>query len=59
MAYKLLTQTTYPSWGYMLSIGATTIWERWSKVEVDPLSSLVWSRGSLFYTFLADPTLGG
>jgi alpha-L-rhamnosidase len=25
----LLTQTTYPSWGYMLDNCATTIWERW------------------------------
>jgi len=29
LAYKLLTQTTYPSWGYMVREGATTIWERW------------------------------
>lgn len=29
VAYKLLTQTTYPSWGYMIEKGATTIWERW------------------------------
>ena len=29
LAYKLATQTTYPSWGYMIKEGATTIWERW------------------------------
>ena len=29
MAFRLVTQTTYPSWGYMISKGATTIWERW------------------------------
>ena len=28
LAYTLATQTTYPSWGYMLSRGATTTWER-------------------------------
>lgn len=28
-AYKIATQTTYPSWGYMLANGATTLWERW------------------------------
>lgn len=28
-AYKLAIQTTYPSWGYMVEMGATTIWERW------------------------------
>ena len=26
----LLLQTEYPSWGYLPSVGATTIWERWN-----------------------------
>jgi alpha-L-rhamnosidase len=26
----LLLQTAYPSWGYMPSVGATTVWERWN-----------------------------
>jgi alpha-L-rhamnosidase len=30
VAYKLLLQTTYPSWGYMIERGATTMWERWN-----------------------------
>jgi len=29
VAYAVATQTTRPSWGYMVSKGATTIWERW------------------------------
>jgi len=29
MAYDLAVQTTYPSWGYMLEKGATTMWELW------------------------------
>jgi alpha-L-rhamnosidase len=29
LAYTLLTKTTYPSWGYMIKEGATTMWERW------------------------------
>jgi alpha-L-rhamnosidase len=29
LAYALAAQTTYPSWGFMLACGATTIWERW------------------------------
>jgi len=29
VAWTIATQTTRPSWGYMLSKGATTIWERW------------------------------
>lgn len=32
VAYKLLTQTTYPSWGYAVEHGATTIWERWEEI---------------------------
>ena len=30
VAYRLLLQTTYPSWGYMIARGATTMWERWN-----------------------------
>lgn len=30
LAYRLGTQTTYPSWGYMIEHGATTIWEIWN-----------------------------
>jgi len=29
-AYALLLQTEYPSWGYSVVNGATTIWERWN-----------------------------
>ena len=31
LAYDLVTQTTYPSWGYMIESGATTVWELWQK----------------------------
>lgn len=30
LAYKLASQDTYPSWGYMVRKGATTIWELWN-----------------------------
>lgn len=36
VAYKLLLNETYPSWGYMLSKGATTWWERWNGDTGDP-----------------------
>jgi alpha-L-rhamnosidase len=36
VAYKLLLNDTYPSWGYMLSKGATTWWERWNGDTGDP-----------------------
>ncbi len=29
LAYQIATHTTYPSWGYMIANGATTIWELW------------------------------
>jgi len=29
VAYRLLLQDTFPSWGYSIKNGATTIWERW------------------------------
>jgi alpha-L-rhamnosidase len=36
LAFKLLLSKTYPSWGYMVSKGATTWWERWNGDTGDP-----------------------
>jgi alpha-L-rhamnosidase len=36
VAYRLLLNETYPSWGYMLLKGATTWWERWNGDTGDP-----------------------
>ncbi len=36
LAWRLATQTTYPSWGYMIRNGATTIWELWDSDKRDP-----------------------
>ncbi|WP_345238683.1 glycoside hydrolase family 78 protein [Flavisolibacter ginsenosidimutans] len=36
IAYKLASNTTYPSWGYMVKNGATTIWELWNGNTADP-----------------------
>jgi len=38
LAYKLLLNTSYPSWGYLVEHGATTMWERWNgdKMKDDP-----------------------
>ncbi|MEW6203676.1 MAG: glycoside hydrolase family 78 protein [bacterium] len=30
LAYRLLTNREFPSWGYTIDQGATTIWERWN-----------------------------
>ncbi len=37
-AYKLLLNTQYPSWGYLVEHGATTMWERWNgdQMKSDP-----------------------
>ncbi len=34
-AYKLLLRTQYPSWLYPVTMGATTIWERWDGIKTD------------------------
>ncbi|RLD82329.1 MAG: alpha-rhamnosidase [Bacteroidetes bacterium] len=36
VAYILASQNTYPSWGYMVEQGATTIWELWNGDHGDP-----------------------
>jgi alpha-L-rhamnosidase len=33
VAYELLLQKTCPSWIYPISMGATTIWERWDSIR--------------------------
>lgn len=36
LAYKIVTNETYPSWGYMIRNGATTIWELWNGDTANP-----------------------
>ena len=33
LAYQMITQKSYPGWGYMIACGATTIWERWEELR--------------------------
>ena len=33
VAYRLLLTTEFPSWGYLVDHGATTMWERWNGDE--------------------------
>ncbi|PJJ57594.1 alpha-galactosidase-like protein [Mumia flava] len=35
IAYRLLQHTDYPSWGYEIGKGATTVWERWNSINPD------------------------
>jgi len=36
VAYTIAAQSDYPSWGYMIAQGATTIWELWNGNTADP-----------------------
>jgi alpha-L-rhamnosidase len=57
LAYDLATQTTYPSWGYMVENGATTLWELWQNRTGPSMNShnhpMFGSVGAWFYTALA------
>ncbi|HEV2494073.1 MAG TPA: family 78 glycoside hydrolase catalytic domain [Terriglobia bacterium] len=56
MAYHLAVQTTYPSWGYMIEHGATTIWELWQDKNRAAMNShdhpALGSVGAWFYRAL-------
>jgi alpha-L-rhamnosidase len=66
-AFRLVTQTTYPSWGFMLENGATTLWERWEHMTGGEMNShnhpMMGSVGAWFYKYLgginADPSRPG
>lgn len=55
----IATQTDYPSWGYMIEHGATTIWELWNGNTADPAMNsgnhvmLVGDLVIWFYEYLA------
>ncbi len=57
VAYTIATQTTYPSWGYMIKHGATTIWERWEIMTGSGMNSydhpMNGAIGAWFYKCLA------
>ncbi|MFP4501794.1 MAG: family 78 glycoside hydrolase catalytic domain [Candidatus Hydrogenedentota bacterium] len=59
LAYTIATKTDYPSWGYMVKQGATTIWELWNGDTADPAMNShnhVMLTGDLciwFYEYLA------
>lgn len=36
IVYRFATNTAYPSWGYMVEKGATTVWELWNGDTADP-----------------------
>jgi len=56
VAYKIATQVTYPSWGFMLANGATTLWERWEFETGGAMNShnhpMMGSVDSWFYKYI-------
>lgn len=58
----MFNQTTYPGWGYMLSQGATTVWEQWNG-HWSQIHSCFTSPSGWFYQGLAgiraDPAAPG
>ncbi len=56
VAYKIVNQTEYPGWGYMLANGATTLWERWEYATGDAMNShnhpMMGSADSWFYKYV-------
>jgi alpha-L-rhamnosidase len=56
LAYEIVTQKTYPSWGFMLENGATTLWERWEELRGGGMNSynhpMMGSVGAWFYKYL-------
>jgi len=67
LAYELAAQTTYPSWGYMVANGATTLWELWNNKVGPSMNShnhpMLGSVGGWFYQALGginpDPNAPG
>jgi alpha-L-rhamnosidase len=57
LAYDLAVQTTYPSWGYMVAKGATTLWELWQNKTGPSMNSqnhhMMGSVDAWFYQGLA------
>ena len=54
--WKVLNNTTYPGWGFMVSEGATTIWESWSLIAGcgNAESMIMWATiDEFFYNDLA------
>ena len=37
--YKMINQKSFPGYGYMIKEGATTLWERWEKIEGSGMNS--------------------
>ena len=53
LAFRIATQTTYPSWGYWLSKCATSCWENWETTTRSLNHHMFGSASEWFYSGLA------
>ncbi len=53
IAFKVLTQKTYPSWGYWLENGADSAWESWEKTTRSEDHYFLATYDEFFYTHIA------
>lgn len=53
LAFRVATQTTYPSWGFWLSKGATSCWENWETTTRSLNHHMFGSASEWFYSGLA------
>ncbi len=57
LAFDIACKTDFPSWGYMIASGATTLWELWQNREGSSMNShnhpMFGSVGAWFYKALA------
>lgn len=53
VAYKIVTQKTYPSWGFMLEQGSTSLWEMWETSARSLGHYFLGSYDEWFYSHLA------
>ncbi len=53
VAYKILTQTTYPSWGYWVENGADSAWESWERTTRSLDHYFLGTYDETFYSHIA------
>jgi alpha-L-rhamnosidase len=59
LAYTVATQTTYPSWGYWETLGATTLWETWLATSRSKGHQFLGTIVDWFYQYLAGIQITG
>ena len=62
VAMALASQTTFPSWGYMVEQTATTLWESWEGTQYKAVSSrnhiMFGGQSSWYYQYIAGLQVG-